>query len=115
VHEYSIVASLVDRVGAAAAGRPGATVERVHVAIGELAGVDTELLALAFDSFRIGTACAGAALDIHAVPARWECSGCGDAIAAGALLRCPACGGAARLAAGDEIVLTRIEMEVPDV
>jgi Zn finger protein HypA/HybF involved in hydrogenase expression len=36
-------------------------------------------------------------------------------VAPGAALSCPECAAPARLAAGDEIVLDRIEMEVPNV
>ncbi len=166
MHEYSIVAALVDQVAASvpepAPGSPGGNggpqpsprlpggnggpqpsprlpggnggpepsprsrgegrvggrsviIHRVHVAIGELSGVDPELLLLAFQTFRAGTLCQDADLDIHPVPARWSCPSCGRAIAAGQVLRCPDCARPARLVEGDEIVLMRIEMEVPDV
>jgi Zn finger protein HypA/HybF involved in hydrogenase expression len=42
VHEYSIVASLIDRVQQEAAAHEGARVHRLHVKIGELAGVELE-------------------------------------------------------------------------
>lgn len=125
MHEYSIVAALVDQVVASlppALGRPGngssksrPRVQRVQVAIGELSGVDPELLLLAYQTFREGTPCEAADLDIRRVPARWRCPGCGAAIAAGQVLRCPECSRPAQLVEGDEIVLMRIEMEVPDV
>ena len=111
MHEYSIVQSLVNGVAAAVAGRGGA-VHRVEVAIGELAGVDCGLLETAYEVFRAGTLCERAALRIDRVPARWECPRCGAAIARGAFLRCASCNEPARLAAGDEIVLQRIELEV---
>jgi len=112
MHEYSIVQSLVDSVTAAVGNRQ-ATVYRVDVAIGELAGVDCGLLATAFEVFRDGTLCERAALTIDRIPARWECSRCGGEVARGAFLRCTLCEAPARLAAGDEIVLQRIELEVP--
>lgn len=111
MHEYSIIQSLVDGVEAAVAGREG-TVHRIEIAIGELAGVDCGLLATAYEVFRGGTLVERAALEIARVPARWECPRCGAAIARGAPLRCRTCNEPARLAAGDEIVLQRIEMEV---
>ena len=47
------------------------------------------------------------------VAARWTCpAGHGD-IARGRRLRCPPCARPARLAAGDEIVLDQLELEVP--
>jgi hydrogenase nickel incorporation protein HypA/HybF len=111
MHEYSIVQSLVDSV-AAAVGKRDAAVHRVDVAIGELAGVDCGLLATAFEVFRAGTLCERAELAIDRVPARWECSHCGKEVPRGGFLRCAACDTPARLAAGDEIVLQRIELEV---
>jgi len=111
MHEYSIVQSLVDSV-AAAVGAREAAVHRVDVAIGELAGVDTALLTTAFEVFRAGTICENAALKIDRIAALWECPRCRASIARGAFLRCQACNEPAHLAAGDEIVLQRIEMEV---
>ena len=110
MHEYSIVQSLVDSV--AAAVPPGATVHRIDVTIGEIAGVDCALLATAYEVFRAGTLCERASMTIERIPARWECPRCNGAIARGAFLRCTLCDEPARLAAGDEIVLQRIELEV---
>ena len=111
MHEYSIVQSLVDSV-ATAVGDREASVQRIDVAIGELAGVDCTLLTTAFEVFRDGTLCERATLTIDRIPARWECSRCGGEVARGGFLRCPLCNTPARLAAGDEIVLQRIELEV---
>lgn len=111
MHEYSIVQSLVDSV-AAAVGNQDAAVQRVDVAIGELAGVDCGLLATAFEVFREGTLCAHATLTIDRIAARWECTRCKGEVARGGFLRCPNCNAPARLATGDEIVLQRIELEV---
>jgi len=113
MHEYSIVASLVDRVAREANVHPGAVVRRLEVKIGELAGVEIELLRTAFETFTARTPCDGAELAIAPVAAEWRCDTCGRALPAGAVLRC--CDRPARLAAGDEIVLERIELEVPNV
>jgi hydrogenase nickel incorporation protein HypA/HybF len=113
MHEYSIVQALMERVGAEARARGATTVHRLSVQIGELAGVDVALLTTAYETFRERTICADAALDVRTVPARWECPGCGRAIPRGERLMCSACALPARLAAGDEILLDRVEMEVP--
>lgn len=115
MHEYSIVSALMDQVQHQLAAHPGAVVRRVSVQIGELAGVEVDLLRTAFETFRERTVCAGADLAIVSVAAVWQCVSCGRAIATGAVLRCPDCGRPARLATGGEIILERIEMEVPDV
>jgi hydrogenase nickel incorporation protein HypA/HybF len=112
MHELSIVQALIERVEAEARAREATAVGRVVVAIGELSGVEPGLLAKAYDTFRERTVCAGAPLTIRAVPALWRCPACGAPPPRGAVLRCPACGLPARLEAGDEIVLERIEMEV---
>ena len=115
MHEYSIVSSLVDRVAQTLALHPGAVAKKLHVRIGELAGVELDLLRTAYTTFRPHTACEAAELAIDEVPADWRCTGCARPITNGAVLRCPECGRPARLVAGDDIILERIEMEVPDV
>lgn len=113
MHEYSIVAALVDRVEREVLARPGATVRRLHVRIGELAGIEIPLLRTAFETFRERTVCEVAELAIDAVPAVWRCVRCDRELSPGAVLRC--CDRPARLAGGDDIFLDRIDMEVRDV
>lgn len=125
MHEYSIVQSLVDSVEKSL--RPLCRekgnhkkdeedeVRRIVVRIGDLSGVDCELLATAFEVFRAGTICENATMSIERVPVRWSCPKCGAAIAKGSALRCDDCHAPARLTSGDEIILQRIELEVPDV
>jgi hydrogenase nickel incorporation protein HypA/HybF len=112
VHEYSIVQALLDRVEQEARARGATAIHRLALRIGEQSGVDPVLVASAFEICREGTVCSGARLDVQDVVARWACSRCGTPIARGAVLACAGCGGAARLAEGDEIVLASIEMEV---
>lgn len=115
MHEYSIVASLIDRVQQEAAAHGASRIHRLHVKIGELAGVELDLLKTAFDTFRERTICDGAELAIDTVAAAWACPGCDRIVDKGAILRCEACGRPARLIHGDEIVLERIEMEASHV
>jgi hydrogenase nickel incorporation protein HypA/HybF len=115
VHEYSIVASLIDRVQREAAAHEGARVHKLHVKIGELSGVELELLKTAFDTFRERTVCDHAELLIQMVAPMWSCPSCERTVERGAILRCDTCGRPARLTQGDEIILERIEMEAPHV
>lgn len=113
MHEYSIVQALLERVEDEARRRQAAQVHRVCVSIGELSGVEIELLRTAFDTIRHRTSCHDAALEVRRVEAQWECRACHAPIARGAALRCVSCGQPARLARGDEIMLDQIEMEAP--
>ncbi len=112
MHEYSIVQALVERVETIARERRAIAVRRLLVRIGELSGVERDLLATAYATFRERTVCENADLTILPVAARWACPDCRRSVPRGQILKCGACGVPARLAEGDEIVLERIEMEV---
>ena len=112
VHEYSLIQSLVERVEAEAHARAATAVHRLSVRIGEQSGVDVELFRTAYLTFRERTMCERAELDVEVVPVEWACEQCAQRIEPGQPLRCPICRRPARLAAGDEIILDRIEMEV---
>ncbi len=113
MHEYSIIQSLVDSVEREVGDR--GVPYRIEVRIGELSGVDCDLLATAFEVFREGTICELATMIIDRIPARWACPKCDRDFPKGTALRCASCNEPARLATGDEIILQRIEMEVPHV
>ncbi len=113
MHEYSIVSSLLERVGAEARTHNAIAVHRLTIRIGAAAGVDPDLLSKAYEHFRAGTICARAELCVERVAERWACPVCGRTLERGAVLSCQGCGMPARLMAGDEIILERIEMEVP--
>ncbi len=115
MHEYSVVAALVERVEEAARKQGACKVHKVRVKIGELAGVDIGLLTTAFETFRERTICADAELDVVATPAVWSCPRCSAALPRGARRTCARCDVPARLTQGDEILLERIELEVNDV
>jgi hydrogenase nickel incorporation protein HypA/HybF len=115
VHEYSIVEALLERVRTESDAHSSSRIVRLWVSIGDVSGVDADLLATAYETFRERSLCADAPLEIKRVPARWACPRCNADVASGSVLRCDKCSGPARLVQGDEIVLDRIEMEVPDV
>jgi len=115
MHEYSIVGALVEQVARLARERRAVAVHRLRVRIGELSGVEIDLLESAYELFREGTVCAGAELVVEPVPASWRCPRCRRGFERGEPLRCPGCGVPARLTEGDEILLQRVEMEIEDV
>jgi hydrogenase nickel incorporation protein HypA/HybF len=112
VHEYSIASSLLRMVEEHAGKHEGARVVRLELRIGELAGVEVPLLATAWSLVRERSVCEGVDLTVERVPAVWQCAECGGEIARGGWLACGRCGAQARLCAGDELILDRIEMEV---
>lgn len=112
MHEYSIVQALLEQVDQQARRLHARRVHRVRVCIGELAGVEIDLLRTAYETIRRDTACEHADLDVRRTAARWACPACGASIPPGAPLQCRDCRRPARLVSGDEIMLDRIEMEV---
>ena len=113
MHEYSIVQALFDQIRNTARARGAVAVRRVRVQIGEIAGVDVGLLRTAYELFRVRTLCDAAPIDIECVAARWVCPAGHGEIDRGRPLVCPSCARPARLTAGDEIVLSQLELEVP--
>jgi hydrogenase nickel incorporation protein HypA/HybF len=112
MHEYSIVEALLEQVEHEARRRQASAVHSLAVRIGELSGVEVDLLTTAYRTFRDRTICADAELMVTRVPAKWACSRCGVPIRQGDVLQCAVCAAPARLVEGDEILLDRIEMEV---
>jgi hydrogenase nickel incorporation protein HypA/HybF len=114
MHEYSLIQSLLSRVGDEARRRGARAVRAVGIRVGDLSGVEPELLAGAFELARQGTPCAAAELRVTRVPAVWTCPRCRKAFAPGEVLRCAPCDRPAQLSDGaDALTLDSMEMEVP--
>lgn len=114
MHEYSLILSLLSRVEDEARRRGALRVHALAIRVGDLSGVDPELLAGAWELAREGTPCAAAELRVKRVPAAWSCPRCQRLFAPGEVLRCAPCDAPARLSDGaDALTLDSIEMEVP--
>ncbi|HEX8909809.1 MAG TPA: hydrogenase maturation nickel metallochaperone HypA [Anaeromyxobacteraceae bacterium] len=114
MHEYSLVEALIRRVEEEARSRKALAIHGLRVSLGELAGVDPELFQTAFETFRQGTLCEKAALEVKHYPAAWSCPRCGRSFARGDILRCEPCGEPARLTPqSDALLLDAIDMEIP--
>ncbi len=113
MHEYSLIQSLIGRVEQEARARGAVAVHRLKVRLGEQAGVDPELFQTAYDTFRGGTVCEKARLELVRVPPVWACRSCGETVAPTEVLTCPRCSGSLRLTAGNELILDPLELEVP--
>lgn len=112
MHEFSVASSLLDLVEEHVRAQGASRVLRVHVRIGDQSGVEPELLRSAWQLVSERGPAAAATLELHAVPVRWECRACEKTLAPTVALRCAACGSAAVMAAGSELILDRIELEV---
>lgn len=114
MHEYSLITALVSRVVEEANRRNASKVHSLSVRVGELSGVEPDLLESAYEVIREGTACQGAELRVERVPARWACPRCQRPIPQGEALSCPECRAPAELKeGGDALILLSIELEVP--
>jgi hydrogenase nickel incorporation protein HypA/HybF len=114
MHEYSLVEALVRRVEAEARQRQATRIHGLRVGLGELAGVEPELFRTAYETFRAGTMCEEATLEIVRYPAAFACPRCGKRFAHGEVLRCAACGEPARMdGKSDALMLESIDMAVP--
>lgn len=115
MHEASLVEALFDQVDRAIGRHPPAAVREVTVRIGALAGVEAVLFRTAFEGLRGDRGYGAATLAVDEERASWRCADCGGAVHEGGVLACEGCGGRVTLAAGGEIILARVELEVSDV
>ena len=83
MHEYSLVQAMFDQIGEVMRAHRAVSVRRVRVRIGDCAGVEPALFQTAYEVFRVQTACEDAPLEIE------------------------------RVAAGDDLTLAQLELEVP--
>jgi len=115
MHEFSLVQAMMDKVTEEARAHHATRVHRLEVRIGRLSGVEEELFATAYETLRPGTVCEAAELVLLREEGEWRCDSCGHVLPRDGVLSCPECEWPARLARGGELVLERIEMEVPHV
>ena len=116
MHELSVCLSLIDQVQSIAREHGATRVERILLQIGPLSGVEGELLRNAYPLAAAGTLAEGAVLDIEAAAIRVHCTQCGaESDAVPNRLLCAACGSYhTRLISGDELLLARVELAIPD-
>lgn len=116
MHELSVCLSLLDQVQAIARSHGATRVERILLQIGPLSGVEGGLLRNAYPLAAAGTLAEDAVLDIEPAPVRVRCTQCGaESDATPNRLLCAACGShQTRLISGDELLLARVELTIPD-
>src|SRR3990172_1919997 len=77
MHEYGMMASLLDRAVEEARGRGARSITQLRIELGELSGVSREALETAFAALSPGTLADRASLAFHRVPGRIHCDVCG--------------------------------------
>ena len=116
MHELAICQALIRQVVALADERGAASVSDIHVNVGPLSGVEPQLLQSAFPLAAAATIADGAVLHIEDMSVRVYCPDCDveSEVAVNRLL-CGQCGGwQTRLVSGDELLLARVELELPE-
>ena len=112
VHELAICESVLRQVLAVAAERSGGQIRRITLRIGPLAGVEPDLVRLAFPLVAAGTPCEHATLEIEPLAVQVRCQICGETseVPLNRLL----CGYCATsrvdLICGDELLLAWVEL-----
>lgn len=112
MHELAVCQSLIDQVSSIAAEQHAQRVEKIHVQVGPLAGVEPDLLQAAFPMARINTAASSAELVISTSPVVVLCPECGEEseVTINNML-CAICGNwETQLISGDELILQRVEL-----
>ncbi len=114
MHEMGVAEEVRRIAREAVADRGPGRLTKVRLAVGELAAVEPDLLAFAWEALVKGSPDEGAALEVDWRPARQTCGTCGDvpARAPGTWLRlCPRCGGVLRVAGGDDLDVLTVVFE----
>jgi hydrogenase nickel incorporation protein HypA/HybF len=112
MHETAICSALLAEVERVARTQNANAVTRVRVAIGPLAGVESQLLRRAYELARAGTIAAEAPLEIEQTCIEVTCKACGARTRAEPQrVVCGECGDwRTQLVSGDELVLSQVEL-----
>lgn len=114
MHELSLVTEIYRTARKTVDGYGPHPIEVVRIAVGELAAVEPDLLAFAWEAVTRDTPDAGARLEVDFRPARQTCAGCGvvPERAPGTWLRlCPRCEGPLGIEGGDELDVLNVTFE----
>ena len=113
MHERSLIRALLRQVQQIADNNSPVRVVSIHVRIGEFAGVESELLASAYDDLIRDTPLSGAALDLAQVPLEGICDLCGSRFRIERFhFRCDECGSVQlTICGGEEMLLESVTIE----
>ncbi|WP_027390123.1 hydrogenase maturation nickel metallochaperone HypA [Chrysiogenes arsenatis] len=113
MHEFSLVSALLDQCEAQAAAHNATSVTHVTVKIGMMSAVEPELFRQAYETFRLGTLCAAAPLELIVQPLVLECHQCGGTSTVNErAYHCPQCLSThITVLDGEEMYLMSLELE----
>lgn len=113
MHELSLVEGLLQAVRRELRAYPGARVRAVRVRVGQLRQVEPAMIEFCYDAAVRETPLTGSHLEVQPIEATARCGDCGLQFEVEEQwFECPRCHSSdARLLAGDEILLTGIELE----
>lgn len=113
MHEMSLVEGLLVAVRGELRAHPGARVRAVRVRVGQLRQVEPAMLEFCYDAAVRETPLAGSRLDIEQVEATAKCEVCSLQFGVQEhWFECPRCHSSdVRLLAGEEVLLTSIELD----
>jgi hydrogenase nickel incorporation protein HypA/HybF len=113
MHEFSIVARILETALEVSRQHGDAPIERVTVEIGSLRQVTPDVMVFAFEVASRGTSAEGAAFEWNEIPAEVLCERCETLFhPAESLWLCPECGaGGGRVIRGDELILKSVTLE----
>jgi len=112
VHEYSIVASLIDVCEKEAKKHRAEAIKRLSVRIGRLSGIEIHFLEQCFETFKEDTICRDAILDIEVCDVVLLCQACGArSVVSENRFVCPKCHSAeVEMIGGQELHVNSIEI-----
>lgn len=112
MHETAIVMHLLCKVEQIARDSDAARVTSVRVQVGELAGVDPQLLEWAFARMAPGTCAECARLELEITLLEAFCETCQHRFRVEHFqFTCPSCGGRSQVVSGEELVLESVSIE----
>ena len=112
MHEMAIAEGVLDIALSHARTHAAQRIERIHLLLGELSGVETEALSLAFSSVQRGTIAENAALTWERIPLTGRCHDCGrERHIRPQDYLCPDCGGGMEIIGGREMRVDYMEVE----
>ena len=112
MHEYSIVQALLNQCEDNAKKHDATEIKKVVLKIGVLSGVEPHLLQTAFDTFKEGTLCDRATLEMNIQKVVIYCKECKNESQIDDFgLACPECGGLnVSVVDGEDMYLMSLEM-----